>query len=98
MEISFKGRRLVAGLVVTMLVVAACSSGGATSAPSAAESAAPSTGGESAAPSESGGQIGGQLNVWTAWGGQELTAYQAVLQPFIDQTGIQVNLLTIRDQ
>jgi alpha-glucoside transport system substrate-binding protein len=100
-EIAFiKQRRLVAGLVATALVVTACSSGGATTAPSTGggESAAPTTAGESAAPSEGGGQIGGQLNVWTAWGGSELAAYQAVLQPFIDQTGIQVNLLTIRDQ
>jgi alpha-glucoside transport system substrate-binding protein len=100
-ELAFiKRRRLVAGLVASALVAAACSSGGATTAPSTggAESAAPTTAGESAAPSAEGGQIGGQLNVWTAWGGQELTAYQAVLQPFIDQTGIQVNLLTIRDQ
>ncbi|MCA1588329.1 MAG: extracellular solute-binding protein [Chloroflexi bacterium] len=44
------------------------------------------------------GQIGGQVNVWTAWGGAELAAFQAVLEPFIQETGIQVNLLTIRDQ
>jgi alpha-glucoside transport system substrate-binding protein len=43
-------------------------------------------------------QIGGQVNIWTAWGGQELTGFQAVLEPFIQETGIQVNLLTIRDQ
>ena len=45
-----------------------------------------------------GGQIGGQVNVWTAWGGKELEGFQKVLEPFQTQTGIQVNLLTIRDQ
>jgi alpha-glucoside transport system substrate-binding protein len=87
---------LAAGAII---VVAACTGGGATTAPSAA-SVAPgeSPPAPSATEGGGGGQVGGQLNVWTAWGGQELTAFQAVLQPFIDQSGIQVNLLTIRDQ
>lgn len=91
--------RLVVLAAGAILVLAACSGGGATTAPSAA-SAAPGESQPAASPSEGGGgeQLGGQLNVWTAWGGQELTAFQAVLQPFIDSTGIQVNLLTIRDQ
>jgi alpha-glucoside transport system substrate-binding protein len=38
------------------------------------------------------------VTVWTAWGGEELTAYQKVLKPFQDSTGIKVHLLTIRDQ
>lgn len=81
------------------LVVAACSGGGASTAPSAAApSAAPGESQPAASESGGGEQLGGQVNVWTAWGGQELTAFQAVLQPFIDETGIQVNLLTIRDQ
>jgi alpha-glucoside transport system substrate-binding protein len=89
--------RLVAVAAGAIVVVAGCSSGGATVAPSAAvETTAP---GESQpAATSDGGQVGGQLNVWTAWGGQELTAFQEVLKPFIDQSGIQVNLLTIRDQ
>ena len=84
-------RKAAAFLAIAALLFAAC--GGATSSP-------PATSQEPGAstPAESGGQIGGQLNVWTAWGGTELTAYQAVLAPFIEQTGIQVNLLTIRDQ
>jgi alpha-glucoside transport system substrate-binding protein len=62
----------------------------------AGRGAAPS-GSASGAPAAS-GEIGGQVNVWTAWGGQELKAYQEVLKPFTDSTKIQVNLLTIRDQ
>jgi alpha-glucoside transport system substrate-binding protein len=38
------------------------------------------------------------VSIWTAWGGQELAAFQEVLKPFIEQTGIQVNMMTIRDQ
>ena len=78
-----------------ILVVAACAS------PTTSPSAAPASPGGAASPGASasgGAQLGGALNVWTAWGGEELKAFQAVLQPFIDQTGIQVNLLTIRDQ
>jgi alpha-glucoside transport system substrate-binding protein len=88
--------RAVTLAVAAILIAAACGSGTTSPAPSAAPA---SPGGASGSPGASaGGQIGGQLNVWTAWGGAELTAFQAVLQPFIDQTGVQVNLLTIRDQ
>ena len=86
-------RRMTAALGALVLVVAACAGAQTTPSPGA-PTGPPATG-----PTPTGGgQIGGQLNVWTAWGGAELTAYQAVLQPFIDTTGIQVNLLTIRDQ
>ena len=90
--------RLVAVAVGAIVVVAGCSGGDATTAPSGAPASAPAPGESQPAATSDGGQLGGQLNVWTAWGGQELTAFQAVLQPFIDQSGIQVNLLTIRDQ
>jgi alpha-glucoside transport system substrate-binding protein len=90
--------RLLAFAATAIVVVAGCSGGGAASAPASAAASAPAPGESQPAASAGGGQLGGQLNVWTAWGGQELTAFQAVLQPFIDQSGIQVNLLTIRDQ
>jgi len=86
-----------------LLITAACGGPGATRAPAtgAASPGAPATGaaspGAPGSPSAT-GQIGGQVNVWTAWGGGELTAFQAVLEPFKQQSGIQVNLLTIRDQ
>jgi alpha-glucoside transport system substrate-binding protein len=88
--------RPVTLVVAAILIAAACS--GTTTSPAPSAVPASPGGGASASPGASGGQIGGQLNVWTAWGGQELTAFQAVLQPFIDQSGVQVNLLTIRDQ
>ncbi len=37
------------------------------------------------------------VTVWSAWGGQELKAFQDVLKPFHDQTGINVHLTTVRD-
>ena len=99
MESSFTNRRrLVAGLVASMLVVAACSSGGAaTSAP--AESAAASTGTESAAPAESaaGGQIGGTATVIGTWGGSEQESFLAMVAPFEAATGIDVQYTGTRD-
>ncbi len=37
------------------------------------------------------------VTVWTAWGGNELKAYQNVLKPFESSTGIKVHLTTVRD-
>jgi ABC-type glycerol-3-phosphate transport system substrate-binding protein len=37
------------------------------------------------------------VTVWTAWGGTELKAFQDVLKPFHDKTGITVHLTTVRD-
>jgi alpha-glucoside transport system substrate-binding protein len=92
-----KESRALTFVVAAILIAAACGTPTGSPVPSVAPA---SPGGGSAAPgaSASGGQIGGQLNVWTAWGGEELASFQAVLAPFIEQTGIQVNLLTIRDQ
>jgi alpha-glucoside transport system substrate-binding protein len=45
----------------------------------------------------SGGASSTDVTVWTAWGGQELKAFQDVLKPFHDQTGITVHLSTVRD-
>ena len=46
----------------------------------------------------SGGSASGDLTIWTAWGGQELKAFQDVLKPFEkDNPSIKVHLLTIRD-
>ena len=48
--------------------------------------------------SSSGGGGGSQdVTVWTAWGGNELKAFQDVLKPFEQQTGIKVHVTTNRD-
>jgi len=44
-----------------------------------------------------GGASSTDVTVWTAWGGAELKAFQDVLKPFKDQTGINVHLTTNRD-
>lgn len=44
-----------------------------------------------------GGASSTDVTVWTAWGGAELKAYQDVLKPFEQQTGIKVHLTTVRD-
>jgi alpha-glucoside transport system substrate-binding protein len=51
----------------------------------------------SEAPAASGGQIGGEVAVWTAWGGNELETFEKVLAPFEEQTGIDVKITTVRD-
>jgi alpha-glucoside transport system substrate-binding protein len=94
--------------VSTLLAVAACTGATQTSAPSQAPPA--SAGSPGAAPSGScepsgsgapsgsaGGQIGGQVAVWTAWGGKELETFEKVLQPFQDETGVEVKITTVRD-
>lgn len=84
--------------VSALLIVAACSGSTATTSPSEAASAPTSSEGASSAPASAGtGQVGGDVTVWTAWGGQELKAFQDVLKPFTDQTGINVRLSTVRD-
>ena len=90
--------RAVALGVSALLVVAACSGGTTPSAESsqgAPTSTAPGASAPAASPST--GEIGGELVVWTAWGGGELTAFQNVLKPFEDETGIDVRLTTVRD-
>lgn len=82
-------RKAAAFLASAALLFAACG-GGTSSAPTSQEPGA-------STPAESGGQIGGSVSVWTAWGGTELTAFQAVLEPFRASSGIQINLTTIRD-
>jgi alpha-glucoside transport system substrate-binding protein len=41
--------------------------------------------------------LGGEITVWTPWGGQELKDFQAVLAPFTATTGTKVNIFTVRD-
>jgi len=42
-------------------------------------------------------QSASDVTVWTAWGGAELKAFQDVLKPFEQQTGIKVHVTTNRD-
>ncbi|MBA2719136.1 MAG: extracellular solute-binding protein [Chloroflexi bacterium] len=98
----WRSRAITVGVVAVSLVAVGC---GSVATPSPAASDTPSQPatssgtGPSAGPSAvaSGGQVGGQVTVWTAWGGNELKAFQAVLKPFTDKTGIEVLATTVRD-
>jgi alpha-glucoside transport system substrate-binding protein len=73
--------RAAALCIGAVLLLAACTGGGN----NAASAGVPS------------GKIGGELSVTTAWAGEELKAFQNVLKPFQEQTGIKVNLTTDRN-
>ena len=103
MEDSFvRRRRLVAGLFASVLIVGACSGGGATTAPSSeASAAAPSaeaSSGESAAPSSAGGdQLGGTVSVIGTWTGSEQDSFMAMVAPWEQKTGAKVQYTGTRD-
>jgi alpha-glucoside transport system substrate-binding protein len=90
-----RGVKLAALMGVAGLALAACG-GAASPAPSVSAPASPaeSAGGSSAA---SGGQLGGEVTVWTAWGGKELETFEKVLAPFEQATGTDVKITTVRD-
>src|SRR5436189_6370792 len=68
---------------VSAVLLAACTAGGGNSA--------------SAGGSVASGHIGGELTVTTAWAGEELKAFQNVLKPFQEKTGIKVHVTTDRN-
>ena len=78
-------QRLAAPSLVLMLILAACSSGN-TPASSGA-------GGSGAA----GGKLGGKVTVIGTWGGDEEKAFLAMVKPFEDQTGVDVQYTGTRD-
>jgi alpha-glucoside transport system substrate-binding protein len=43
------------------------------------------------------GQIGGSLSVIATWGGQEEEVFKSMIEPFTEETGIQVNFTGTRD-
>jgi len=71
--------------MASALALAACSSGGATTAPSAAESAAASSAASEAPASAA---AGATITVTSLWGGSEQEAFQKVLDAFKTATGI----------
>lgn len=107
------GHRTLAGFAALALVATACGGGdgGATVAPATtapsppAESMAPSESmpAESMAPSESAGtgfefeELGGSVSVLATWTGSEQDSFMAMIQPWVDGTGVQVNYTGTRD-
>src|SRR5712691_10934162 len=49
-------------------------------------------------PTTTTGKIGGTVNVLAVWSGSEQDSFMAVLQPFMDQTGVKVVYEATRDQ
>jgi alpha-glucoside transport system substrate-binding protein len=107
------GIRFLAALATVTLVATACTGGdgGGTTAeppsdaPSApVESMAPSeSAAESMAPSESAGagfqfeQLGGSVSVLATWTDSEQDSFMAMIQPWVDGTGVQVDYTGSRD-
>lgn len=93
--ISGMPRRPLALLVVAVLVASACSSS-ATASPTTAPvtSTAP---GASATVTPTTGPIGGSLTVVGTWSGDEETSFLAMIQPWVNQTGVQVKYTGSRD-
>jgi alpha-glucoside transport system substrate-binding protein len=92
-------RRLLALLAAGTLVFAACNGDGAATPETPADT--PAAPGESPAPpAESPGegeQIGGTVSVIGVWGGDELASWEAMIAPFEQQTGIDVQFTGTRD-
>ncbi len=102
------GRRskIAAMIAVFALAAAACTSSSATSSP--ADSVAPatptpaaSTGGEpSVEPSAAGytcDNIGGDVSVYGTWTGAEQDSFLAMMQPWVDCSGVNINYTGQRD-
>jgi alpha-glucoside transport system substrate-binding protein len=90
-------RRLGVACSGLVLVLAACGGSTTTSAPAGTSGPAGSQGAAASV-----GQIGGSVSVLAVWAGapdpkSEQYAFQQVLKPFTDQTGITINYTSTRD-
>src|SRR5450759_1965570 len=86
-----KLRRPLALMVVAVFAASACSN----SAASPTATTAPTTPGQSAAAptatvTPTTGPITGSLTVMGTWSGDEETSFRAMIQPWVNQTGVQV--------
>jgi alpha-glucoside transport system substrate-binding protein len=97
-------RRLLAVLVPIVVVVSACSSSSSTPSPtamSATPTAAPSAGTSMPAPTAvvtpTTGPIGGTITVMGSWTGDEQTSFLAMIQPWVNETQVQVKYTGTRD-
>ena len=86
--------RVLSLFMTSALVIAACSSGGASTAPSVARSAAASAPAASAPAGSA--TAGGSITVTSLWGGSEQENFQKVLDAFTAKTGIKVAYESIR--
>src|SRR5581483_7145409 len=83
-----------------ILVLAACGGGAAapSTSPGAAAPGTSASAGAAGSPAASTAQrIGGSVSVIGSWGGSEQDSFMAMVQPFMDQTGVQVQYEGSRD-
>jgi alpha-glucoside transport system substrate-binding protein len=97
MEEHIHRRSRIAIVVATIAIVAAACSPSSSSSPAASGPGA-STGGSAAPSSAGGGDLAGQsVTVIGTWGGDEETAFHAMVAPWEAQTGAKVNYTGTRD-
>jgi alpha-glucoside transport system substrate-binding protein len=97
--IPFKPWRPLALLVATAVVATACSSSSATPtpAPTTAPPVVTTAPGATATVTPTTGPIGGSVTVVGTWSGAEQTAFLSMIQPWVNQTGVQVKYTGTRD-
>jgi alpha-glucoside transport system substrate-binding protein len=97
-------RRLPGLMVAVVLAASACSSSTASPTPVATPAPVASTApGTSTAPGATAtvtpttGPIGGTLTIMGTWSGDEQTSFLAMVQPWVNQTGVQIKYTGARD-
>jgi alpha-glucoside transport system substrate-binding protein len=82
--------RLVAPFMVLMLVLVACGNGD--------DDASPGTGdGDNGSPGAGADLDGETVSVLVVWGGAELESFEAMIAPFEEETGVEVEIESTRD-
>ena len=92
---------LIALAAVLALVVAACGNGGESTTTTGGDTTTTSGGTGTTTPTGStespGGEIGGTVTVIGTWGGTEEEAFRAMVAPFEEATGVEVQYTGTRD-
>ena len=101
-ERTMRWRGGAVALMTVALVAAACGSGTASVSPPPASAdggatTPPASGEPAPSASADGGQIGGVVTVIGTWGGSEQESFLAMVAPFEEQTGVDVQFTGTRD-
>jgi alpha-glucoside transport system substrate-binding protein len=96
-ERTIRWRRASGLLAAVAIAAAACSTPGTTTAPTSAATPPPAGSSEPGASPSAGGQIGGVVTVIGTWGGSEAESFEAMIKPFEDSTGVDVQFTGTRD-
>lgn len=90
-------RRLAVPSLALTLVLAACSAGNSASPSATTNGGGASAPAASGSPGAGGEQIGGSVSVIGTWGGDEEKAFLKMVEPFEQQTGVDVQYTGTRD-